>query len=94
MTAYMVVFARIKDRERFIKEYGMPTSEVIKKFGGEYLVRTPKVTAIEGGASAVISKWPNRDAIERFWNSPDYEPLKEARQPLADCEVVIIESPV
>jgi len=98
MTAYMVVFARIKDRERFTKEYGMPTSEVIKKFGGEYLVRTPKVTAIEGsfgdGASAVISKWPNRDAIERFWNSPDYQPLKEVRQPLADCEVVIIESPV
>ena len=97
MAAYMVVFARIKDRERFIKEYGMPTAEVIKKFGGEYLVRSPKVTPIEGsfgdGASAVISKWPDRVAIEKFWNSPDYQPLKQARQPLADCDVVIVEDP-
>jgi len=93
----MVVFARIKDRERFLKEYGVPNGEIVKKYGGEYVIRTPKVTALENGfsegASVVISKWPDRAAIERFWNSPEYAPLKAARQPLADCDVFIVEDP-
>lgn len=97
MTAYMVVFAKIHDRERFLTEYGKPTASLIGKFGGEYLTRTPAVSVLEGdfgeGVSSVISKWPDRAAIEKFWNSPDYAPLKAARQPLADCHVMIVEQP-
>ncbi len=97
MAAYMVVFAKIHDREKFLNEYGKPNSALIGKFGGEYVTRTPKVSVLEGefddGVSAVISKWPNRAAIEAFWSSPEYAPLKAARQPLADCKVMIVEDP-
>ncbi|MEO1137277.1 MAG: DUF1330 domain-containing protein [Pseudomonadota bacterium] len=97
MTAYMIAFAKINDRQKFIEEYGQPTADVIRKFGGEYLVRTPKVETLEGiigdGQSAVISKWPDAEAIRRFWTSPEYEKLKAARQPLADCNIFIVEPP-
>lgn len=97
MAAYMIVFAQVKDRQRFVAEYGAPTAELIARFGGQYVLRAPGVESLEGGlfegASAVISKWPNKDAIRRFWDSPEYETLKRVRQQLADAHVMIVEAP-
>lgn len=95
MSAYMIVFAKMHDRDRFIKEYGVPTAALIAEYGGEYVLRGPGVESLEGGlfdgTSAVISKWPNKAAIKAFWNSDAYTKLKAVRQPLADAHVMIVE---
>lgn len=97
MAAYMIVFAQVRDRQRFMTEYAAPTAALIERFGGEYVLRAPGVESLEGGlfggASAVISKWADKAAIRRFWESPEYEALKAARQPLADAHVMIVEEP-
>lgn len=97
MAAYMIVFAHIHDRDGFIAAYAAPTAELIKEFGGEYLVRTPKVAILENapmlkGYSAVISRWPDRAAIDAFWNSEAYARLKALRQTLADAHVMVVET--
>ena len=93
----MIVFAALKDRARFISEYGMPAAALIKEYGGEYVVRAPGVESLEGGqfdgTSAVISRWPDKAAIHRFWQSEAYQKLKAARQSLADAYVMIVEEP-
>jgi uncharacterized protein (DUF1330 family) len=95
MTAYMVIFAKVHDRALFLERYGKPAAEVVAKFGGRYVVRAPGAVSLEGGfgdgQSVVVSEWPDKAAIERFWNSPDYAPLKKARQSLADVQVVVVE---
>lgn len=97
MPAFMVIFARIKDRARFIEEYGKPAAVLVARMGGRYVVRAPGAQALEGGygdgASVVVSEWPDKAAIERFWNSPEYAALKAARQSLADVDVLIVEQP-
>ncbi len=95
MSAYMIVFAKIHNREKFMNEYAIPTSNLIAQFGGEYVVRAPGVESLEGGlfegASVVISRWPNKAQIEKFWNSSEYQVLKKARQHLAEANVMIVE---
>lgn len=97
MAAYMIVFAQVKDRQRFVADYAAPTAALIAKHGGEYVLRAPGVESLEGGlfagASTVISRWPDKAAIRRFWESPEYEALKAARQSLAEAHVMIVEEP-
>ena len=95
MSTYMIVFAKIHDRERFINDYGIPTAKLIGEYGGEYVLRGPGVESLEGGlfegTSAVISKWPSKDAIKAFWNSDVYEKLKTVRQAVSEAHVMIVD---
>jgi len=97
MAAYMIVLAKIADREAFIEGYGKPAAALVAKFGGRYIVRTPGVSLLEGDwgddASAVISEWPDMAALHAFWNSPDYAEVKKAREGVAECRVWAIEAP-
>ncbi len=97
MSAFMVIFAKVHDRAQFLEAYGKPAAAVVAQYGGRYVVRAPGATSLEGGfgdgQSVVVSEWPDKAAIERFWNSPEYAPLKKARRSLADVQVVIVEQP-
>jgi uncharacterized protein (DUF1330 family) len=97
MPAFMVVIARVKDRARFLEAYGRPQAELAAKWGAKYLVRAPGALCLEGGggdgASIVVSEWPDKETVLRFWASEDYAPLKAARRALADVEVYVVEQP-
>lgn len=97
MAAYMIVFAEIHDRERFIQDYAIPTSRLIEQHGGRYVLRAPGVESLEGGlfegTSAVVSVWPDKTAILRFWESEAYQKLKAKRQETATANVMIVEEP-
>lgn len=97
MTAYMIVTAIVHDREKFIRDYGIPAGQLLEQFGGRYLLKGPGAELLEGdfgaGASMVISEWPDKAAALRFWNSPEYAEVKKARQGLADVQVLLIEAP-
>ena len=93
----MIVTALIHDREAFVSGYGAAAAALIPQFGGEYLLRGPGAELLEGswgeGASMVISKWPDREAARRFWNSPEYAQIKKLRDGLADVQVLLIDGP-
>jgi uncharacterized protein (DUF1330 family) len=97
MPAYMIVVAKVADREAFISGYGAAAGALVDRFGGRYLLRAPGAELLEGsfgdGASVVVSEWPNKDAVRRFWNSPEYAEARKLREGLADCQVLLIEAP-
>jgi len=96
MPAYMIVTAKIHDREKFIKGYGMAAAELVARFGGKYMLRGPGAELLEGewgdGTSMVISEWPDKDTAKKFWNSPEYIEIKKLRDGIADCQVLLIEA--
>lgn len=97
MPAYMIVTARIDDRDAFINGYGAAAANLVAQFGGRYVLRAPGAEALEGdfgdGASMVISEWPDKQAARAFWNSPEYAKVKKLREGIADCQVLLIDAP-
>ena len=94
---YMIVTAKISDREAFINGYGQAAGALVEKFGGRYVLRGPGAKLLEGnfgdGAGMVISEWPDRKTAESFWNSPEYAEVKKLREGIAECQVLIIDAP-
>jgi uncharacterized protein (DUF1330 family) len=97
MPAYMIVTAKIKDRDAFIQGYGVAAAAMIGKFGGKYVLRGPGAELLEGefgdGASMVISEWPDKESAKAFWNSPEYAEAKKLRDGVADVQVLLIDAP-
>ena len=96
MAAYMIIAAKISDRDAFIEGYGKAAAALVEQFGGRYVLRGPGAELLEGefgdGASVVISEWPDKAAARRFWNSPEYAQVKRRREGIADCQVLLIEA--
>jgi uncharacterized protein (DUF1330 family) len=94
MTAWMIITAQIHDREAFISGYGPAAAQLVAQFGGRYIVRGPGAQVLEGdgapGASVVVSEWPDRAAALAFWNSPEYADVKQLREGLADCSILLV----
>jgi len=97
MPAYMIVLAKITDREEFIGGYAPAAAALVEKFGGRYLLRAGGATVLEGdldeNSSVVISEWPDEDAALNFWNSSEYAEVKKLRQNCASCRVTVVEAP-
>mgnify|MGYP003474186516 FL=1 len=94
MPAWMIVSAKISDREKFISGYGAAAAKLVEQFGGRYVIRGPGAQMLEGegwdGASVVVSEWPDRAAALAFWNSPEYAEAKKLREGLADCSILLV----
>jgi uncharacterized protein (DUF1330 family) len=95
MPAYMIITAKIADRDAFVAGYGKAAAALVAQFGGKYVFRGPGAELLEGdfgdGASMVISEWPDKEAAKAFWNSPEYGQVKKLRDGIADCQVLLIE---
>lgn len=97
MPAYMIVAAKINDRDKFRDGYGQEAGKLVAKHGGEYLILAPGAELLEGTlegyTSVALSKWPNKKAAETFWHSDEYAEIKKLREGLADVEVILVEMP-
>ncbi len=96
MPAYMIIAAKITDRENFIAGYGQEAAKLVTKFGGEYLFVAPGATLLEGSlegySSVALSKWNSRADAEAFWNSDEYAEVKKLREGMAEVEVMLVET--
>lgn len=93
----MIILAKISDRDAFIQGYSKATAPLVAKHGGRYVMRAPGGKLLEGdwgdGASVAISEWPDRAAIQAFWDSPEYAEAKKLREGISDVQVLVIDAP-
>ena len=83
---YVIVQLKVTNPE-YYKEYVSQVSEVVKKFGGEYLVRNGEYQVVEGEDNfprIVIIKFPTYEKALEWYNSDEYKSIKEIR--LANSE--------
>ena len=65
----------------------------IKKFGGRYLARTEKITALDGTPPKRIIIWSfaSPEKAQAFWNSPEQKKVNEIRMNTTKSRAFIVE---
>jgi uncharacterized protein (DUF1330 family) len=92
--AYLVVESNISDPEAF-KRYLAAAPEVVKAFGGEYLVRGGRMQVLEGGwqpARLTVLRYPSFEQAQAMYDSPAYVQARQLRHGATACfNMVLVE---
>lgn len=93
MPAYVIVNTRVSDPTR-IQKYRDLAEQSIKQFGGNYLVRGGFLSVLEGSYQPermVLVEFPTLDRAKAWYASEAYADAKQAREGLAEFEMVLVE---
>jgi uncharacterized protein (DUF1330 family) len=93
MSAYMIVNVDVKDPAVY-EEYRTKVPALIRKHGGENLVRGGKSVILEGDwkpSRLVIFRFPDVASAQGLFNDPEYQPLKALRQRASKADIVVVE---
>jgi uncharacterized protein (DUF1330 family) len=80
--AYFMVQVKAKSLEELSVRYAQAAIASLTKLGGQMIAGTPSPTVLEGkwdGNWAAILRFPNLEMAKTWYNSPEYQPLKEIR---------------
>ncbi len=93
MNYYAVAEIDITDPS-WIRDYVEHTTELVQRYGGRYLARTPNFERIEGERAPpqiyLLIEWPSREAAEAFYSSEEYRPYLESRLAGSTGQFVLI----
>ncbi len=95
MTAFFIATATIKDPDLF-KEYGAGAGPTIAAHGGELVIRGQTESVLNGTGShqiSAIARFPDMDALNSWFNSPEYQALIPLRDSAADMNLVAYSQP-
>ncbi|MBL8342497.1 MAG: DUF1330 domain-containing protein [Rubrivivax sp.] len=79
--AYIVVESKISDPEQF-KKYMAAAPEIVKSFGGEYVVRGGRIEVLEGRwqpPRMTVLRYPSFEAARKMYDSPAYVAARQLR---------------
>ena len=78
---YVIAQLKVTNPENY-KEYIEKVTNVIEKFGGEYLARGGDHQVVEGEDNfprIIIIKFPSYEKALEWYNSKEYKPIKQIR---------------
>ena len=93
MTAYIIAQVNIVNEEPY-KEYVKQTSPIVKKYGGEFIIRGGKYKKLLGNwdyLRTVVIKFPSFDVAMDWYNSDEYTPVRKIRENNSEGNVIVIE---
>ncbi len=89
---YVIAQLKVTNSENY-KEYVNKVTEIVKKFGGQYLVRNGEYQCVEGYNKfprLVIIKFPSYEKALEWYNSDEYKPIKKIRLENAEGSNIIV----
>jgi uncharacterized protein (DUF1330 family) len=89
---YWIASVDVRDDDAY-KPYAAANPAIFKKFGGRFVVRAGKFSAIEGQSRSrnVVIEFPDYDSAMACYNSPEYQANIKVRLPHSQAELIIIE---
>lgn len=94
-SAYLIFIGDVQDRATFVRDYAPKAPDVVKQYGGQFLVRAglAETELLEGQhppGSIIVVEFPTADAMMQFWNSDAYRRLSEIRKSTGKWSVAAI----
>ncbi len=92
MKAYCIVYERRLHNPKMFDEYRKQVMPTIEAFGGKFLVRGGKFTALEGEMPferIALLEFPSRQAVEDWYNSPAYQKILPLRLNAIDAQFIV-----
>lgn len=96
MAAFFVATSRIKDPQKFA-DYGTRAGATLGLFKGELVIRGKAGDTLAGSSNhqAVgVVRFPNMEALEAWYRSPDYRALIPLRDEAAEMTLVTYVEPM
>ncbi|MCY4062077.1 MAG: DUF1330 domain-containing protein [Chloroflexi bacterium] len=93
MPAYLLVRANVTDMEQY-REYMKLTPAIAEKYGGKFLIRGGDKVILEGPDQPeriVLLKFDSVEAVQRMYNSDEYQAAIKVREGAAQASFVVIE---
>ena len=91
--AYLIAEVQVTDPEEY-KPYIPTAAQIVAQYGGKYLARGGKTIPLEGAEPAgrvAIVQFPSVDALQKFYNSPEYREVAPIRQKASKSRFFVIE---
>ena len=92
MSVYVILDIEIHDEEKYA-EYKRQVPPIIEKYGGRYVVRGGPVVALDDWKPGriVILEFSDRDQLQAFVSSPEYQPVLKIRNEATTSKVIVVE---
>ena len=93
MAAYLIARVHVTNPEAY-EGYKKLAAEAIAKYDGRYLARGGRTETLEGSEETgriVIVAFPTLEQAKKFYDSPEYQKAKAAREGAATGHFVIVE---
>lgn len=94
MSAYLIVnIEKIKDPDK-LKEYGEKVADYTARFGGNLIGASPEPTVLEGQLNSIrtlIIEFPDLTSLNGWYESDEYQPLKEIRLAAIEATLSVVE---
>jgi uncharacterized protein (DUF1330 family) len=96
MPAYLIYARTEITDEELSRRYSQQVVPQIHEFGGELLAARGAVHTLEGDwhpHSVTIVKFDDREALMRWFESPEYAPLKQMRLDSNVGDMIVVDTP-
>ena len=93
MAAYLIARVHVTNPEAY-EGYKELAAEAIAKYDGRYLARGGRTETLEGSeetARVVIVAFTTLEQAKKFYDSPEYQEAKAAREGAATGHFVVVE---
>ena len=93
MPAYLLVRANVTDMEQY-QQYMKLTPAIAEKYGGQFIIRGGDKVILEGPDAPeriVLLKFDSIEAVERMYNSDEYQAAIRVREGAAQASFIVME---
>ena len=94
--AFLIVSVQLDEKKGrgSYNEYISKVRPIVQRFGGEYLLRSEKITPLGSGWSPnriIVIRFPDRESLDRCFVSPEYQAIMNLRTESVNAQAVIAE---